>query len=69
VALELAEAVARDPAQSADVGEALLILGLAQRAAGEGAKSDALLARAAVPLAGGLGERHALTREALASAR
>ena len=62
-AVELAEAVARDPDQSADVGEALLLLGLAERAIAPDAAIP-LLERAAEVLANSLGPEHPLTREA-----
>jgi serine/threonine protein kinase len=64
-AVGLAESVARDPEQSADVGEALLLLGLAQRELGKADARDALR-RAAIALGNGLGAEHPLTREARA---
>jgi hypothetical protein len=67
-ALELAETVARDPAQSADVGEALLMLGLAQRARGAQSSAEQSFARAAESLANGLGAAHPLTLEARSAA-
>ena len=63
-AVELAEAVARDPAQSADVGEALLLLGLAQRDGGDLSAARRSFERATVSLTNGLGAEHRLTREA-----
>ena len=63
-AVEAAEAVARDPAQSADVGEALLLLGLAQRQAGNVSAARESLRRATISLINGLGAEHRLTREA-----
>jgi non-specific serine/threonine protein kinase/serine/threonine-protein kinase len=63
-AVELAEAVARDPTRSADVGEALLLLGLAQRQGGSTSPARASLERAAVSLTNGLGVGHPLTLEA-----
>jgi serine/threonine protein kinase/tetratricopeptide (TPR) repeat protein len=63
-AVEIAEAVARDPEQSADVGEALLLLGLAQRDAGNPSAARQSFQRATVSLANGLGTEHPLTREA-----
>jgi hypothetical protein len=63
-ALALAERTARDPARSADVGEALLALAQAERRTGDVAQSRATAERAAVSLAGGLGDDHALTSEA-----
>ncbi len=59
-----AERVAREPARSADVGEALLLRAQAERALGRPAAESAR--RAALTLRAGLGEAHALTREALA---
>jgi serine/threonine protein kinase/tetratricopeptide (TPR) repeat protein len=68
-AVELAEAVARDPTRSADVGEALLLLGLAQRQGGNTSPARASLGRAAVSLSNGLGSAHPLTLEAQKAAR
>jgi hypothetical protein len=63
-AVELAVAVARDPTRSADVGEALLLLALAQRKGGRTSPARASLERAVVSLTNGLGVGHPLTREA-----
>jgi hypothetical protein len=63
-AVELAEAGARDPTRSADVGEALLLLGLAQRQGGNASAARASLGRAVVSLTNGLGSGHPLTLEA-----
>ena len=63
-AVELAEATARDPLQSADVGEAYLLLGLAQQAGGADTAAKQSLARAAASLMNGLGAAHPLTLEA-----
>jgi tetratricopeptide (TPR) repeat protein len=63
-AVAMAQRVARDPARSADFGEALLLLAQAQRSAGDAAHSASTAQRAAVSLAAGLGENHPLTREA-----
>jgi len=63
-AVAMAQRVARDPARSADFGEALLLLAHAQRSAGDAAHSASTAQRAAVSLAAGLGENHRLTREA-----
>ena len=63
-AVELAEAVARDPAQSADVGEALLLLGLAQRDGKNTSAARQSLGRALVSLTNGVGAQHRLAREA-----
>ncbi len=65
-AVALAERVARDPARSADAGEARLCLARAEQAAGQPAADNAR--RAAEALRAGLGPTHALTREALALA-
>jgi serine/threonine protein kinase len=65
-AVAVAERVARDPARSADVGEALLCLARAEQAAGRPAAETAR--RAGVALRAGLGEAHAVTRQALALA-
>ena len=67
-ALAVSERVARDPAKSADVGEALLLLAQAQRLTGQSAASAATARRAAQSLSGGLGDAHSLTREARALA-
>jgi eukaryotic-like serine/threonine-protein kinase len=66
--LDIAQAVARGPDTSADVGEALLLLAKADMAQGRIAEAQPLLERAARCLANGLGADHALTREALALA-
>jgi tetratricopeptide (TPR) repeat protein len=57
-ALSIAEAIATNPGQSADVGGALMAMAESQRAAGdiEGARASAQ--RAAISLAGGLGPHH-----------
>jgi serine/threonine protein kinase len=67
--LGLAEAVARGPDTSADVGEALLILAKAEIARGQITEAQSLLARSVRCLTNGLGADHALTLEALALAR
>jgi eukaryotic-like serine/threonine-protein kinase len=67
-ALGMAEAVARGPDTSADVGEALLLLAKAEIAQGRTAEAQPLLERAARCLTNGLGADHALSREALALA-
>jgi eukaryotic-like serine/threonine-protein kinase len=64
-ALDIAQAVARGPDTSADVGEALLLLAKADMAQGRIAEAQPLLERAARCLTNGLGADHALTREAL----
>ena len=65
-ALAVSERVARNPAASADVGEALLLLARAQRRADRTDEATASAQRAARALAIGLGDDHRLTREALA---
>jgi eukaryotic-like serine/threonine-protein kinase len=65
-AFDASRRVARTPEASADVGEALLLLARAQRAAGSGGRDSA--ARAAPILARALGAEHALAREAQALA-
>jgi eukaryotic-like serine/threonine-protein kinase len=67
-ALAVSERVARDPAKSADVGEALLLVARAQRVLGQNGASAETARRAARSLSGGLGEQHRLTQEALALA-
>jgi hypothetical protein len=62
-AVAVAQAVAREPARSAEVGEGLLWLARAQRAAGADARPSAR--RAAEALTEGLGGSHTLTRAAL----
>jgi serine/threonine-protein kinase len=65
-AVAASEQVARDPAHSADVGEALLLLAQAQQRSGERALCVSTAQRAASSLASGLGENHRLTRAARA---
>jgi hypothetical protein len=67
--LRVAEADARGPDTSADVGEALLLLAEAEAAQGRTTEAQPLLARAARCLTNGLGADHPLTREALALAK
>jgi len=67
-ALGIAEAVARGPDTSADVGEVLLLLAKAEIAQGRSAEAQRLLERAARCLTNGLGADHTLSREALALA-
>jgi serine/threonine protein kinase/tetratricopeptide (TPR) repeat protein len=68
-AVEIATSVARDPKESADVGEALLLLGLAQRAVSGEGDARASFAQAAVALGNGLGTQHRLTRVAQSELR
>ena len=67
-ALASAERTARDPAHSAHVGEALLLLAQAQRALGKPAEASLTAKRATVSLLNALGEEHELTRTARALA-
>lgn len=68
-ALTLAESLARDPRQSADVGESLLTLADARKAQGQAASARVLLERAVESLSNGLGEEHTLTKRAQAMRR
>ena len=63
-ALGAAEAVARGPDTSADVGEALLRLGSAKLAMGQGAEAHSLFARAERCLTNGYGADHPATHKA-----
>jgi eukaryotic-like serine/threonine-protein kinase len=65
-ALRIAEGVARDPAQSADVGEAALVLAALQRAKSDSAAARTNTKRAIEALTNGLGGDHVITREATA---
>ena len=65
-ALNLSEKRARQSEQSADVGEALLVLAQAQVAANDSTGTRESAARAVVALTNSLGADHSLTREALA---
>lgn len=67
-AVATSERTARDPALSAYVGEALLLLAQAQRALGKPGAAAQTAQRAAVSLMNGLGEEHELTRTARALA-
>jgi eukaryotic-like serine/threonine-protein kinase len=64
-ALGMAEAVARAPDTSADVGEALLLLAKAEIDQGRNTEARPLLERAARCLTNGLGADHALSQDAL----
>lgn len=65
-ALNLSEKRARQAEQSADVGEALLVLAKAQRAGNEATGARESAGRAVVALTNSLGADHPLTREAQA---
>ncbi|MEP7313733.1 MAG: serine/threonine-protein kinase [Pseudomonadota bacterium] len=64
--LAIAESVARDPRQSADVGEALLALAAARGVLGDAAAARSNAERAVQALSNGLGPEHRTTREAMA---
>ena len=64
-ALQLAEAVARGPDTSADVGEALLLVATANIAEGRAAEAQPLLDRSVRCLTNGLGGAHPRTEEAI----
>jgi non-specific serine/threonine protein kinase/serine/threonine-protein kinase len=65
-AVRIAESVARDPSQSADVGEALLALAAAQVARGDRNAALGSARRAAEALSHSLGADHLLSKEAAA---
>jgi eukaryotic-like serine/threonine-protein kinase len=65
-ALQISEAIARESAQSADVGEAALALASLYQAKGDRAAAQMNVDRAIEALANGLGRDHTTTREALA---
>ena len=64
-ALRISNKIAREPNQSADVGEALLCLALVRRAQGDRTGAEAHNDRAIEALSNALGRDHSLTREAL----
>jgi tetratricopeptide (TPR) repeat protein len=63
-ALQLAESIAREPRQSADVGEALFVLGSVKHARGDKAAAAEYARRAIEPLTNSLGQQHRLTQDA-----
>jgi serine/threonine protein kinase/tetratricopeptide (TPR) repeat protein len=65
-ALRLSESIARDARQSADVGEALLVLAAVKRARGDAAAAADYAQRSVESLSNSLGQQHPLTREATA---
>jgi eukaryotic-like serine/threonine-protein kinase len=65
-ALRSSEAIARGPATSADVGEALLLLAKARATTQSHDRQRALLERAVQCLTNGLGQNHSMTLEARA---
>jgi serine/threonine protein kinase/tetratricopeptide (TPR) repeat protein len=68
-AQRVAESIARDPRESADVGEALLALSAARIAKGDRAGARAILVRSIEALSNGLGAEHNLTASAKALQR
>jgi tetratricopeptide (TPR) repeat protein len=65
MALRINESIARDPMQSADVGEALLAMAAIHNASGERAGARASIQRAIEALTNALGKEHRTTTEAL----
>ncbi len=63
-ALRIAENIARDPRQSADVGEALYVLASVKRARGDATTAQSYAERAVEALSNSLGQEHRLTRDA-----
>jgi len=63
-ALRISEGIARDPRQSADVGEALLVLASVKRARGDATTAQSYVERAVEALTNSLGQEHRLTRDA-----
>lgn len=64
-AVRSTQAVARDLKESADVGEAQLVMAMTQKARGNRAEARLAAQRAVEALRNALGEKHALTRAAL----
>jgi tetratricopeptide (TPR) repeat protein len=65
-ALKVSEAIARDPRQSADVGEALFVLATIRHARGDKTAAAEQAQRAVAALTNSLGQQHRLAREAVA---
>jgi eukaryotic-like serine/threonine-protein kinase len=65
-AVRIAEGIARDPTQSADVGEAALVLAALQRAKADRVAARTNADRAVQALTNGLGGDHRVTQEAIA---
>jgi serine/threonine protein kinase len=65
-ALRLSESIARDPRQSADVGEALLVLGSVKNAHGDKTTAADYARRSVEALTNSLGPQHRLTQNAAA---
>ena len=61
-ALRLSESIARDPRQSADVGEALLVLGSLKNARGDKTTAADYARRSVDALTNSLGQQHRLTQ-------
>ena len=68
-ASRLTESVARDVRESADVGEAQLVMALVQKARGNRTEARISVQRAIEALRNALGEKHSLTRAALSLQR
>jgi ATP/maltotriose-dependent transcriptional regulator MalT len=68
-ALRISEAIARDPRQSADVGEALYVLASVKRARGDATTAGSYAERAVEALSNSLGQEHRLTRDATSLSR
>ncbi len=64
-ALKISEGIAREPNQSADVGEALLALASVHRAKGDASAAKDAAKRAVEALSNGLGQAHPLTQQAV----
>jgi serine/threonine protein kinase len=64
-ALQLSEAIARDPRQSADVGEALLVLASVKSARSDAAAAADYAERSVEALSNSLGQQHRLTQDAI----
>jgi hypothetical protein len=65
-ALRISEGIARDPAQSADVGEAALVMAALHHVKGDRTAAQTSVDRSIEALRNGLGDEHPLTREAAA---
>jgi serine/threonine protein kinase len=64
-ALKISEGIAREPSQSADVGEALLALASVHQAKGDANAAKDAAKQAVEALSNGLGQAHPLTRQAI----
>lgn len=64
-ALKISQGIAREPSQSADVGEALLALASVHRAQGDASSARDAATRAVEALSNGLGRAHPLTQQAV----